>query len=284
MSRAYKARRKAKRQQARAAAKPEPPARRTWPRRSVALVPVLVIVAILAVVGAVGFGAGSGISEKQVGQEVTELLAGIPQDGPTLGAPDAPITIQIFADLECPTVKRFVVVYLPSIVHKWVRGGDVKLEYRSLETDTGDERMFFQQETAALAAGRQDRMWNFVLTFIHEQEEASTNYATEKFLTDIASQVQGLKRARWRHDRENPSLSEQVALNVYGAHAKGFSFTPSFLIDLSDGKGGHVESSDASNVRREVRASLAKAVEALGKEASEEALKDVPGLGFLGSA
>lgn len=284
MSRGYNAKRKAKRQQARATAKPARRQRSPRSRRLVAFIPVLCIAAILAVVGAVGFGAGNGISQEQVDQEVTELLAGIPQNGPTLGSPDAPIAIRIYADLECPTVKRFVVAYLPSIVHKWVRSGDVKLEYRSLETDTGDEHMFFQQEIAALAAGRQDRMWNFVLTFVHEQEEASTGYATDEFLTDVSSQVPGLEQARWRHDRGDALLSKQVALDVHTAHAKGFSFTPSFLVGMSGNKDGrHVQPDAVSHIRKEVVFSLRRTVETLTKEVSENVSRDVPGLGFFGS-
>lgn len=275
MSRSYKARQKVRRQQARAAAKP---VRRRDPSRSwhlVILGPVLAIAAILAVVAVVGFGASNDASQKRVDQKVTELLAGIPQHGPTLGSPKAPISIQIFADLECPTVKRFVVAYLPSIVRKWVRDGDVKLEYRSLETDTFDEHMFFQQEVAALAAGRQNKMWNFALTFFHEQKEASSRYATDQFLTDIASQVPGLKQAQWRQEREGALLSDRIVLDGQSAAARGFRFTPSFVIDSND---GHANGSHTTHVERRVGVFLGKAVEVLSKEATEQALKDAPGL------
>lgn len=279
VSRGYRARQKAKRQQARAtAAKPVRRRGQPRPRRLVALVPIFAIAAILAAVAALGFGAGSGVSQEQVDREVTALLANIPQSGPVLGSPTAPITIQIFADLECPTVKRFVVAYLPSIVRNWVRNGAINLEYRSLETDTGDERMFFQQEVAALAAGRQNKMWNFILTFVHEQRKASTHYATDTFLREITSQVPGLNQAQWRHDREGAVLSEHIALDVQSANAKGFRFTPSFVISS---KRGHVGENDHTTyVERHVRSFLSKAVGALGKEASEQAFKDVPSLRF----
>jgi protein-disulfide isomerase len=263
VSRGYNARRKAKRQQARASAKPRPHAPRTRPQRLVILVPVLIIAVVLAVVGILGFGTSSGINRQQVEQEVTALLAGIPQQGVNLGSPRAPMTIRVFADLECPTVRRFVVSYLPSIINRWVRSGSVKLEYRSLETDTLDEHTFFRQEVAALAAGRQDKMWNFILTFVHEQEQEYTGYATEAFLSGIASQVPGMKRAQWRHDREDPLLSERVALGVHSAHSRGFRYTPSFLLDLNSGK-------VAKPIREEVETSLAQVIEALNEETSRD--------------
>jgi protein-disulfide isomerase len=155
------------------------------------LAPFFVIAAILAVVGAVRFGASDKPSQEKTRQEVTALLSGIPQEGATPGWPQAPITIRMFADLECPTVRSFVVSYLPSIVTAWIRTGEVKLEYRSLQTDTGNPRTFIRQEVAALAAGRQDKMWNFLLTFLHEQGQEFTEYATEEFLGEMAAQSRG---------------------------------------------------------------------------------------------
>lgn len=245
-----------------------------------ALLPILVIVVILAATAVLGFGSGSGISQKQVKQEVTALLAGIPQKGTTLGSPEAPITLWIYADLQCPTVKLFVKSYLPSIVNTWVRNGDVKLEYRSLQTDTSNERTFFRQEIASLAAGRQDRMWNFLLTFLHEQKQANTGYVTEGFLAGIASQVPGLERARWRRDREDALLSKRVALGVYSAHQKDFSYTPSFLLGISRGKVDRgIGHSDKASLRREVEESLSEDIVLLREEAS----RDFPTLGILGA-
>lgn len=278
MSRAYKARHKARRQQARTAREDVAGTRRLQPRRLIAFVPVAIIFAILAVVGLVGFG-GGGTNRKQIQQEVTTLLAGIPQQGTTLGSPKAPITLWVFADLECPTVKRFVVAYLPSIIKTWVRDGSVKIDYRSLETDTYDERTFFKQEAAALAAGRQNKMWNYALTFIHEQGQKHTSYATDEFLAEIASQVPGLRRARWQHDREDPLLSKQVALELHSAHTRELQFTPSFLIGLDRESGRHMGSDSTASIRAELESSLSATVQTLGEEASS----DVPTLESLGT-
>jgi protein-disulfide isomerase len=274
VSRRHDARRKAKRREARAAAESVPKKRRARPRRLVALVPVLVIAAILGI-GVLAFG-----TKKQPEQEVTALLAGIPQKGVALGSPRAPITVQMFADLECPTVKLFAESYLPSILDKWVRTGIVQLKYRPLQTDTKNEEIFFRHEIAALAAGRQDKMWNFLLTFLHEQGERFTDYADDDFLTDIASQVPGLERIEWRRDREAASLGRQVALSVHFGHARSATSTPSFLVGVTgesgNGAGGH---SNRSSLRSEVETSLKGQVESL----DEEALRDIPTVGPFGS-
>lgn len=270
MSRARSARRKERRRQAQAAAEPPEQRRWAWARGPVALVPILVIVAVFAVVAVVGFGASSGKSQQQVRQEVTELLADLPQKEATLGSPEAPVTVWMFGDLECPTVRLFVENYLPPFLDAWVRTGDVKIVYRSLETDTYNEEVFFEQEIAALSAGRQDRMWNFLLTFVHRQADG---YGNDEFLADIASQVPDLNRAQWRRDREDALLSKNVALDVYSAHRRGLSSTPSFLIGLSEGE-------DDRSLRREVEASLRGHIDSLSKEAA----KDIPSVSPLNPA
>jgi hypothetical protein len=259
VSRGYNARRKARRQQARAAAEPPPRQSPTGSRLPVVLLPALLIAAILVATTIVGLGAGDRPGRKQIDQEVAGLLAGIPQRGPTLGSPNAPVTLQMFADLECPTVKLFVESYLPSIIEKWVRTGTVKLEYRSLQTDTLNEPTFFRQEEAALAAGKQSRMWNFVLTFVRQQGEHFTEYANDAFLAHIASQVPDLSMSRWNRDRNDISLFKPINLSANSAYSHGFRSTPSLLI---------AGLPNTASMQDEVEASLEKDIQVLATETS----------------
>lgn len=230
--------------------------------------PILLIASILAAVGFLGLGTSDGVSSAQVKREVTELLDGIPQEGTTLGSPRAPVTLTVYGDIECPTVKLFVENYLPSIIEGWVRTGAVKLDYRPLETDTSDEEVFFEQEIAALAAGRQNRLWNFVLTSVREQGEPRTGYVTEQFLAGIASQVPDLELARWLQDRNDALLSKQVALSVYSAHNRGFGYTPSLLIAFTKGKVDRL--AGKTLIKKEFEISLGKDFESLRKESRED--------------
>lgn len=259
MSRGYDARRKAKRRQKRAAAEPSRRQSSPPPRRLVALLPVLVIAAILIATAILGFGADKHPSQTQIDKEVTALLAGIPQNGAVLGSPQAKTSLQMFVDLECPTVKRFVESYLPSIISTWVRTGAVKLEYRSLKTDTVTDHTFFRQEEATWAASEQDRLWNFALTFVRQQGQRYTEYATDAFLARIASQVPELNIRRWNRDREDSSLFRTVALSVGSAHAQDLRFTPSFTM---------AGSADTAPVQGEIRSSLEKDLQILSTQSS----------------
>ncbi len=253
MSRARNARKKASRQQARAAAQAPPRGRASLVRRA-PVIPIVAIAGVLTATAVIGFGVSGGAGGAQANQNVEELLAGVPQRGNTLGSPKAPITLKMFADLQCPTVKMYAEKYLPSLISTWVRPGKLKLTYHSLKTDTADESMFFRQETAALAAGRQGSMWNFVLAFLHEQdpeEPVLTEYAMTDLITRVADQISGLNRRSWREDQTDALLTEKVSLGVVFAHNRNFQSTPSFLVRYADGKSGGVPAANLASLKKE---------------------------------
>ena len=80
----------------------------------------------------------------------------------------------------------------------------MKIEYRSMETATREPEVFDTQQVAALAAGKQNKMWNYLETFYHEQGEESSGYVTESYLQGLAQQVTGLNLATWTNDRSDP--------------------------------------------------------------------------------
>ncbi|HEV7585152.1 MAG TPA: thioredoxin domain-containing protein [Solirubrobacteraceae bacterium] len=197
-----------------------------------------VVVAIVVVLVATGSGGKSkapthGTKEaSKVTAEVSSLLTGIPQSGTVLGDPKAPVTLQYFADLECPICKDFTVPpgALPSLIQQWVRPGKLKIEYRNLETATREPEVFRTQQAAALAAGRQNKLWQFVETFYREQGEEGSGYVTEQYLQNLAQQVPGLSLAQWTAARGDQALISQITNDAQVASAQGFTGTPAFLI------------------------------------------------------
>ncbi|MGO9487561.1 MAG: DsbA family protein [Solirubrobacteraceae bacterium] len=197
----------------------------------------VVVVAIVVILIATG---GGGSSTKtlpptskgatEAGRTVADEIGGIPQKGNVLGNPNAPVTLQYFGDLECPICKEFTLGALPQIIQKWVRAGKLKIEYRSLETATREPETFKTQQLAALAAGKQDKMWDFVELFYHEQGEEDSGYVTEKYLQGLAQQVPGLNLTQWSADRGDASLQAQLAADTQEANNQGFTGTPSFLL------------------------------------------------------
>jgi protein-disulfide isomerase len=210
----------------------------------------VVVVAIVVVLVATGGGSKKGIpaskhERNSVVNEVTALVGGIHQNGNVLGSPTAPVSLQYFGDLECPICQKFTLGALPTIISKWVRTGKMKIEYRSLETATREPEVFKSQQVAALAAGKQNKAWNFIETFYHEQGEEDSGYVTEKYIQNIASQVPGLNLAQWTTDRGNQELANEVTVtDAQAASNAGFDGTPSFLIGHTGGTMSKVEYSN----------------------------------------
>jgi Thioredoxin len=165
------------------------------------------------------------------------LLAGIPQRGSALGTPKAPVTLQFFGDLQCVDSRRVMLGALPFLIRHWVRGGELRIVYRSTETDTQERPEFKGQQSAALAAGQQEKLWTFIDIFYREQRPEFTQYADDAFLEGIAEQA-GVDIWRWGQDREAgdwPRKIESDEALAWRKEMPGRS-TPSFLIGPTGGE------------------------------------------------
>jgi protein-disulfide isomerase len=187
---------------------------------------------------------------------MSALLADIPQSANALGSATAPVTLNYFADLECPYCRDFTLEALPSIISRWVRPGDLRIEYHALETATREPEVFVTQQAAALAAGKQEKAWQFVETFYREQGEEGSGYVTDRFLEGIASEVPGLDLSLWNRDRSDRQLTEEIAADARAAQAAGLNGTPSFLIGRSAGPMTQFAQTDATSIDGAIEALL----------------------------
>jgi protein-disulfide isomerase len=199
---------------------------------------VAVIVALLVLV--LGFRVrvdpSSGDARLQLQRNVAALFAGIPQHGVVLGHSTAPVTLQVFVDLEDHGDGTYWFdEMLPPILEKFVRTNLVRLEFLSFKTDTLNSIPFMMQQTSAMAAGSQDLLWNYAATFMNEQGTEFTNYVTEEFLRGIAKQISGLELVEWERSR-TATMEKLVVADDSAAREAGFYDTPAFRIGRTGGK------------------------------------------------
>jgi protein-disulfide isomerase len=235
----------------------------------------VVVVAIVAILIATS-GGGSKSNAKEVEKPggppttgpyheavvaVGSELNGIPQAGSVLGKPTAPVTMAYFGDLECPICKEFTLGALPKVIQSDVRTGKLKVEYRNLETATREPETFRNQQSAALAAGKQNKSWYYIELFYHLQGAEGSGYVTEKYLQGLAEATPGLNLAKWTADRADQSFQATLATDAQEANNAGFNGTPSFLIGKTGGamkKFEYASLTDPSSFEEAV-AKLAKA-------------------------
>jgi protein-disulfide isomerase len=210
---------------------------------SLLVVVIALAVVLVIVLGGSSSSSGSGNSTlashpesaktKTVAAQVDTLLKGIPQHGNTLGNPKAPVTFTEYGDLECPICKEFALGAENQLITNEVRTGKVKLVYKSLPTATLDladgTTVFPVQQSAAYAAGAQNKAWNYIELFYHEQGTEDTSYVNASYLTGLAKQIPGLNVSKWNTDRSNPKYAAQVQAEEKQATSLNLDATPSLI-------------------------------------------------------
>jgi protein-disulfide isomerase len=163
--------------------------------------------------------------------QTSKLLQGIPQSGITLGNPKAPVTLTEFADLQCPFCRDYTLKTFPTIVAKYVRTGKVKMVFRNYAFISEDS---VTAARAAEAAGKQNKLWNFIDVFYNNQGEERSGYVTEAYLKKIGGSA-GVDVDKMLADRSDPEVDQQIAEAQQEAQQAGVNSTPSFLIQKGNG-------------------------------------------------
>src|SRR5207253_10944813 len=142
------------------------------------------------------------------------------------GNPKAPVTMTYYGDLQCPVCQAFTLNGFKQLVSNDVRSGKVQVVYKALQTATRDQQTFQLQQVAALAAGQQQRFWNYAELFYHEQGTEDSGYVNEGYLDGLAKQVPGLNFNAWKSARTAGSLSSQISADAQQAAAVRATGTP----------------------------------------------------------
>jgi protein-disulfide isomerase len=240
--------RKERREQARAQRRAIEESHRTnaQRRRLIQLGGVVGGVVVIIVIILLSTGGGSSAPKLKPAQtgaavphaaEVQARFAGIPQKGIELGSPSAPVTLQEFADLQCPFCRQYTLRALPAIIEKYVRTGKLRMEFHNYDIIGPDS---FKASKMAEAAAQQNRLWNFTDLFYGNQQTENSGYVTDRFLTQIAGGVTGLNVSKALSERFSPAIEGKIAndnqlARIYGSQysnlpVPGFNGTPSFML------------------------------------------------------
>ena len=193
-----------------------------------ALAAVVVLVGLI-VVSQSGDDGGEVDTDGPVASEIDAL----PQDGAVLGDPKAEVSVIEFGDLQCPVCAEFARTVTPELVAGVVEAGEAKLEFKNFVILGPDSDVAAR---AALAAGEQDRLWQFIEVFYESQGLENSGYVTDEFLRDtaVAAGVEDLEA--WERDRTDPRWEAEIAAVREEALDLGFNGTPSLLVEGPNGE------------------------------------------------
>ena len=131
--------------------------------------------------------------------DAQELFGGVPQEGDRLGSADAPVTIQLFNDLQCSDCRQDFLGTVPALTERYARPGDVKLLYRHYSNSENVEQLGFY---GAEAAAEQGYGWQYIYLFFRNQAEAGHFGVDQDFLDSIAGGIEELNFPEWKEDLE----------------------------------------------------------------------------------
>jgi len=212
--------------------------RRLWLLGGVALIAIAIVAVAIAVSGGGSSHELKSGQSAQGGAEVAARFKGIPQHGLELGNPKAPVTMVEVADLKCPICDSYMRSAFPTLVDRYVRTGKVKMVMQ-LQTFVGESSAPGDSQRAArmaLAAGQQNKLWNFADVFYLNQQDENASYATDSFVTKIGAAVPGLDTRTALANRASPAVTNQLRQADALFKKYGFTGTPSFLL----GKNGRL--------------------------------------------
>ena len=150
-------------------------------------------------------------------------IAGVP----FIGKADAPLTLVMFTDYQCPFCSRFEAQTLPEIKKQYIDTGKLRFAVR-------DRPLPFHPNApkaaeAAYCAEEQGKYWE-----LREKLVANGDKLDAKLLPDYAQQV-GLDVPKFSACLESGRHAEKVKSSAALAASIGISGTPSFVVGRSKG-------------------------------------------------
>ena len=139
--------------------------------------------------------------------DVRKLVGGIPQLEGRLGEDNAPVTVEVFNDLQCTDCADWQLDVIESLIAERVRGGEVKLEFRHWSMT---ERPSGVASYGAVSAGLQGQQWQFIELFFRNQAEATSRGVTQEFLDEVAKGVLNLNVEQWQNDFDEPEVTDAL--------------------------------------------------------------------------
>jgi protein-disulfide isomerase len=179
--------------------------------------------------------------------EVQELVGGIPQLGNRLGQDDAPVTIEVFSDVQCERCADFQLDTIEPLIADEVRGGEVKLVFHHYSMDP--DRATGVGGFGAVAAGLQDHEWQFIELFFRNQDEAKNDVISQPFLDQIANGVLNLNVEQWQRDFNEDEIRETLEDDEMLAVQRRLPLEPAVVVTGPRGNRELIESPSLDQIR-----------------------------------
>ncbi len=161
--------------------------------------------------------------KKTVQMAVLDFVQEINTSGsPFKGTADAPVTIALFTDFQCPYCAR-ILPLLNQVLEK--NKGKVKLVFKNFPLNT--HQFARKAATAALAAGKQGKFWEF-----HDRLFQNHNRLNDQVVQEQAKEL-GLDLMKFDKDMADPQIMQVINQDMQEGAKAGVRGTPTLFVNGS---------------------------------------------------
>jgi protein-disulfide isomerase len=215
----------------------------------------LALVGLAFAVYSIATGSG-GPRPAEIGgvNDVQRIFGGIPQSESRLGPEEAEVEITVFNDIQCSPCAEYEIETIDPLVEEYARTERGLLEFRHFSLAPNDTTV---AAIAAEAAGKQERQWQYLDTFVRNIDDAQANNVDEDFLLAVAEAVPELDPELWREDFDDPETAELVREDAMLAAELELTAEPAVVVTGAAGERTLLDSPD----RDEIEAAIAQVSE-----------------------
>jgi protein-disulfide isomerase len=189
---------------------------------------------------------GRGDSSAPATEAPVVNLSGIPQDGRTLGALTADVTLVEWADPQCPACRLYTEEFFPTVVDEYVRPGRIKTEFQGFPFIGEDSVKAYR---FLLAAGEQDKLWDLQEAMYRNQGGENDGWVTDNLIRELGAEIPGLDVDQLFVDAEREDIVAEAEGAEAVAQAAGIAGTPTLQIAIGDDEPYTIQVADVDQLR-----------------------------------
>ena len=126
--------------------------------------------------------------------DVQELVGGIHQLDDRLGDDEAPISMTLYQDVQCPRCADFQADVIDPVIEEYVRTGQAQIVWRNFPLGLKPVTL---GAIAVEAAAEQDHGWQYAELFMRNLDEVPEHGVDQEYLDQVASVTPKLDTAAW---------------------------------------------------------------------------------------
>jgi protein-disulfide isomerase len=193
------------------------------------VVGIVVVGALLVLQGGKPQSVDVASLQSPISQVPADLAA-----GRALGKPDAPVTLEVWSDYQCPACGQLAETVEPVLVRKYVTTGTLQIVIRDAAFQGGRSGASYDESVEAAAGARcaleQDLFWPFHNWLFANQVGENDGAFRDERLRAIATAA-GLDVVAWDACRATGEQQAAVRAETKDALAKGVNATPTMYLN-----------------------------------------------------